>query len=176
MTQTDISDDPKTKERAPVDAVSALEDLTFSARGFMAALDEADVFEKHNISVEEWGVLRTLIGRGQVPMREVARNAGVSRKRLRSVVSALQMKGMVAGGKAAVGEKEARVLSATARAAALRPAISGHLQGVLGAGGERHARAFARLAKALGRMQRSLRRSKAGAKRASRDVDDTDDD
>ena len=181
MTQSDRSvgaeRDPKGKGKPILDPNAALEELIFSARGFAAALNETDVFDQHNISIEEWAVLRVLIGRNEVPVREVARNAGVSRERLRSLISALQMKGMITARKTATGEKQARVISATERAAVLRPIVSNHLQALLGAGGEKHGRIFGRAANSLNRLQRSIRRKpKADEDAAARDRDLDDDD
>jgi DNA-binding MarR family transcriptional regulator len=180
MTQSETPGGAKSgprREGQPIpDPNAALEDLIFSARGLAAALNETDVFDQHNISLEEWAILRVLIGRNEVPLKEVARSAGVSRARMRGLISALQMKGMVKTAKTTSGGKEARTVSATERAAALRPTISRYLQELVGAGGDKHGRIFWRAANTLNRLQRALRRQPKPGNRAVGKGQDLDDD
>jgi DNA-binding MarR family transcriptional regulator len=165
---------PAAETPAPeIDPGEAIEDLLVSAHRMAVSLGELSVFEEHNLSVAEWAILRSIRKRQDVPLKEVGGAAGVSRQRIRKLVSELQTKGLVTVGQTDSQDKRTRSLSPTPAAETMVAAVSLQMQGLIPTAGQSKltrklagtARSVERLAKA---MQRSMARRKTGRKKRER--------
>jgi len=160
------------------DPNEAMEDLLVNAHRMAVSLGELSVFQEHNLSVAEWAILRSIRNRQDVPLKEVAAAAGVSRQRIRKLVSELQAKGLVTVNQSDSQDKRTRSLSPTPAAATIVAAVSQQMQGLIRTSGAKQTRKLAGTARSVERlakaMQRSIAKQRAGRKRADIDADPDD--
>jgi DNA-binding MarR family transcriptional regulator len=113
-------------------------------------------------------------------LKEIGATAGLSRQRIRKLVSELELKGLVSTSKSEAADKRVRVISALPLAAKVLSLISTQMQELLPEASEsKRGNSFARAARALEKvakgMRRKLRNKGSKAKKADRDIDLDDD-
>jgi len=147
--ETDVSISP----------AAAFEDLLLKAHRLASVLSDSDVFAANSIGVSEWAVLKA-IGDGEVPLTHVLRSTGLSRQRIRTVLTDLESKGLATVQKPAEGDKRKRTLIATPRAADVLSAISKGLEergGKLKRKGEKGSKRFASAARLSEKVAKAIR-------------------
>jgi DNA-binding MarR family transcriptional regulator len=158
------------KRREALAAVSpqeALEAMLLNAHRVAVTLGDFSIFQGE-LSVAEWAILKSLNNRQNVPLKEIATVAGVSRQRIRKLVSELEMKGLVATSKAEAQDKRARIISATPLAAKVLSLVSEQMKDLLPEEGKsKGGRPFAGAARALERVAKVMRRKWRKTKKAA---------
>ena len=144
---------------APINAKEALEDVLLSAHRIAVSMGEINAFRDASVSIAEWAILRTIGDRKNVSLREIGVAAGVSRQRIRKVLSDLQAKGLVTMGRSEEADKRARTISATPGTARVLAAVSQQMQGLLPDGQSKQNRRLAVAARTLDRLAKHVRRS-----------------
>ncbi|MPZ57862.1 MAG: MarR family transcriptional regulator [Rhizobiales bacterium] len=173
---------PRRRDRtAPVDPKNALEDALLSAHRIAVAIGEINAFRDANVSLAEWGILRTIGARKDVSLKEVSVAAGVSRQRVRKVLSDLQAKDLVTMGKSEGTDKRMRTISATPATARVLASVSQQMHGLLSQTGQgQQSRRLAGAARSLNRLAKHVRRSLAagrpGRKKKADAASDLDED
>jgi len=161
---------------APINAKEALEDVLLSAHRIAVSMGEINAFRDANVSIAEWAILRTIGNRKDVSLREIGVATGVSRQRIRKLLSDLQSKDLVTMGRSEGADKRARTISATAGAARVLAAVSQQMQGLLPDGQSKQNHRLAVAARTLDRLAKHVRRSLAPArprrKKADSDLDE----
>jgi DNA-binding MarR family transcriptional regulator len=154
----------KLEQSAPVDATEALESMLINAHRVAMTLSDLSIFRDSELSVAEWAMLKSLGDRRDVPLKEISAAAGVSRQRLRKVVSELQTKGLVSTSKAQEDDKRARMISATPLATKVLSLVSQRMKNLFPATGpdasqSKRSRSLVGAARSMDRVTRQLRRS-----------------
>jgi DNA-binding MarR family transcriptional regulator len=171
---------PKRRRRergAALDPKEALETLLTQVHRLATTIGDADLFKSGNPSVAEWVLLKAIGGRQKVPLREIHLKAGLSRQRMRKVISELKAKNFLTVERSETDDKRAQLISATPQGINMLTSISVSLQGMVGeAVGEKRSQGLVRSARTLDQLSRALRRAKsAKAKDEQADDDDGED-
>jgi DNA-binding MarR family transcriptional regulator len=119
-----------TRGRPPESVEIAFEKYLLSLHRLSTALGDSNVLAKNSVGVSEWAVLSVLAHDNQLNLKQVVRQAGVSRQRIRKVLQELQAKKLVTVSQFLEGDKRQRVVSETPKAARVRRAILAELRQV----------------------------------------------
>jgi len=161
---------------AAIQAKTALEDLLLSAHRFALSAGAIGAFVASGLTVAEWGMLRTIGSRQDVPLKEVLAASRLSRQRIRTLLSDLQQKGLIISKQSSAGDKRARTVSATAKASSVLSSISTQMEELLSkTGQEKQGPKLVGVARSLDRLANQLRRSSRGAGPKGRMKSDDDD-
>jgi DNA-binding MarR family transcriptional regulator len=137
----------RAKWRRPADdSFGAFRDLLLTLHRLSNALADADAFKNHELSISEWVVLDMLEEQGPIKVRDLVRHTGVSRQRVRKVLTELESKRMVEVRQFDEGDRRKRLVRATPKAKT----------------------AYEKVRKDLEEILSSMRRDKSGAKTAAR--------
>jgi len=105
-----------------------LERLLLSLHRLSNALGESGVLAKNTIGVSEWAVLSVLDGGEPLHLKQIVRQTGVSRQRIRKVLQELEEKKLVTVGQIPDGDRRQRVVAGTSEGARVRQAILADLR------------------------------------------------
>jgi DNA-binding MarR family transcriptional regulator len=154
----------KSLERAAsVDQTEALESMLINAHRVATTLGELSIFRDTELSVAEWALLKSLGDRQNVPLRKISTLAGVSRQRLRKVVSDLEVKSLVSTSRAKT-DKRTRMISATPLAAKVLALVSQRMRSLFPDTNEKtgkkilRGRSFVGGARSMDRVAKAMRR------------------
>jgi DNA-binding MarR family transcriptional regulator len=142
--------------------------VLLSAHRIAVSMGEMNAFRDANVSIAEWAVLRTIGNRQNVSLKEIGVASGVSRQRIRKVLSDLQSKGLIALGKSEGSDRRGRAVSATAATAGVLAAVSQQMQVLVPEGQGRQSRRLAVAARTLDKLGKQVRRGLVPAKAARR--------
>jgi DNA-binding MarR family transcriptional regulator len=150
------------EEAHPVSAHAALESLLLSAHQAAVSLGELSAFEDNGVTVAEWAILKSIGGRRSISLKEVSATAGISRQRVRKVVSELEAKNFVIASRAQAEDRRVRLLSATEAGDAKLAAISSQVHAVFSNfAQEKHTRRLVVAASTMRRIARLVQRGGA---------------
>jgi DNA-binding MarR family transcriptional regulator len=110
------------------DPKEALEQMLLNAHRLAVSLGDLGVFRHSEVSVAEWAIMKLLDGREDVPIKQISASSGVSRQRLRKIISELESKGLVVAGKSSAEDKRVHTISATPTATRVLSVISRQMQ------------------------------------------------
>ena len=113
---------------------------------------------EHEIGVGEWAVLKSFGNEKSLPLREILRQTGLSRQRIRMLLVDLQRKQFLSVAQSAEGDKRVREVTATPKAAKAVSSISKELKRLgMEVGGETALKSFARASKLSRRLIRTMK-------------------
>lgn len=152
--------------QAPPDLNEAFEHVLLSAHRIAVSLSELGVFQNTNLSVAEWAILKALGNRQNVPVKEIVAASGISRQRLRKLISELEAKGAVLTNRSDAEDKRARTISATPIAVQVLALVSKQLEGLIADTGKpAPGRALISAARSMRLVANTLRSKLAGKRR-----------
>jgi DNA-binding MarR family transcriptional regulator len=154
--------------------------MLLAAHRVAVAMSDMSVFQEGELSLAEWAILRSLRGRQGVPLKEIAQTSGVSRQRIRKLVSELEAKGLVSTSRSKAADKRVRLISAAPLAASVLSSVSAQIQALLPESGKAgRARPLSAAARQLHRTAKAARRTLKKSSQAGKQAqpaDDLDDD
>jgi DNA-binding MarR family transcriptional regulator len=151
---------------APTDLNEAFEFMLLSAHRIAVSLGELGVFQNTKLSVAEWAILKALGNRQNVPIKEIVAASGISRQRLRKLISELEAKGAVLTNRSDAEDKRARTISATPVAAQVVALVSKQLESLIAdTGGPAPGRALIGAARSMRLVANTIRSMLAGKRR-----------
>jgi DNA-binding MarR family transcriptional regulator len=100
-----------------------LERLFLNVHRLSNALNESGVLTMHRLGVGEWAVLGAVSEGDTVQLKDVVKQSGVSRQRIRKILQELELRGLVRITPVQKGDKRQRMVAGTDQGRALRSAI-----------------------------------------------------
>lgn len=107
-----------------------VDDFVLGLHRVSTMLADADVFSKHGVTVGEWATLKAMGDKPEVSLREVTKGAGVSRQRMRTLLTDLEKKGFIKTGRSGDSDKRTRAITVLPKRTEVVNAISTELDGI----------------------------------------------